>query len=191
MARAKFKESEVLDSTTSLFWRHGFQGVSVQHLVEATGMQPGSLYHAFGSKEKLFLKALKHYAEQTQKRILHTLFEAPTVGEGVCRLLESMIEESGQTGYCSCFLIKTRLEIQEPAEALTYVTAQMKANEELFANALAPEYGEAEAAQRAASLMLHIAGLRIYGYLEKDPDRLLDTLQLGLPWLPWTARQVD
>ena len=41
------------------FWGRGYRDTSVDDLVEATGVQPGSLYNAFpGGKRGLFLKAL-------------------------------------------------------------------------------------------------------------------------------------
>ncbi|MFT7622438.1 MAG: TetR/AcrR family transcriptional repressor of nem operon [Myxococcota bacterium] len=45
-----------------VFWQQGYQGASVQDLVEATGLQRGSLYGAFGDKRGLFMAALSAYA---------------------------------------------------------------------------------------------------------------------------------
>lgn len=41
------------------FARLGYAGTSVDQLLEATGLQRGSLYQAFGSKAGLFRKALQ------------------------------------------------------------------------------------------------------------------------------------
>ena len=40
-----------------LFWRHGYEATSVNHLVRAMGVPPPSLYTAFGDKKQLFLEA--------------------------------------------------------------------------------------------------------------------------------------
>ena len=38
------------------FWEHGYRDTSVDDLVGATGVRPGSLYNAFrGGKRELFL----------------------------------------------------------------------------------------------------------------------------------------
>ncbi len=46
------------------FWEHGYRDTSVDDLVEATGVRPGSLYNAFpGGKRELFLRALDRYSK--------------------------------------------------------------------------------------------------------------------------------
>ncbi|ASR39705.1 TetR family transcriptional regulator [Prauserella marina] len=44
-----------------LFWRRGYEGVSVAMLTEALGITPTSLYAAFGSKGELFEAAIELY----------------------------------------------------------------------------------------------------------------------------------
>nr|WP_210418095.1 TetR/AcrR family transcriptional regulator [Ruania zhangjianzhongii] len=44
-----------------LFWRRGYEGVSVAMLTEALGITPTSLYAAFGAKEELFDEAIELY----------------------------------------------------------------------------------------------------------------------------------
>jgi len=62
MARPReFEESDVIASAMEVFWRKGYQGTSVADLVEATGLQRGSLYGAFGDKHSLYLTALDAY----------------------------------------------------------------------------------------------------------------------------------
>lgn len=57
----EFDEGEVLDRAMEAFWRSGFQATSVCDLVNATGLQKGSLYKAFGDKHGLFIAALDRY----------------------------------------------------------------------------------------------------------------------------------
>jgi TetR/AcrR family transcriptional regulator, copper-responsive repressor len=44
-----------------VFWKHGFEGASLNELTEAMGINPPSLYAAFGDKEHLFLEAVERY----------------------------------------------------------------------------------------------------------------------------------
>ena len=46
-----------------LFWEHGFDGVSISDLTDATGINRRSLYAAFGSKEELFGRAVRRYLD--------------------------------------------------------------------------------------------------------------------------------
>lgn len=59
MARPRnFVEADVVDSAAAAFGRLGYIGCSIDDLVEATGLQRGSLYKVFGSKRGLFEKVL-------------------------------------------------------------------------------------------------------------------------------------
>ena len=44
-----------------VFWEKGYDGASLHDLTAAMGIQPASLYKAFGNKETLFKKALARY----------------------------------------------------------------------------------------------------------------------------------
>jgi AcrR family transcriptional regulator len=44
-----------------VFWRKGYEGASLNDLTAAMGIQPASLYKAFGNKRALFEKALARY----------------------------------------------------------------------------------------------------------------------------------
>ncbi|WP_207477320.1 TetR/AcrR family transcriptional regulator [Arenibaculum pallidiluteum] len=59
--QATFDRNEALDIALDLFWRHGYEGVSVADLTKAIGIAAPSLYHAFGSKADLYREVLRHY----------------------------------------------------------------------------------------------------------------------------------
>ena len=44
-----------------MFWRQGYDGTSVDDLLEATGLHKGSLYKAFGDKRALYIASLERY----------------------------------------------------------------------------------------------------------------------------------
>jgi TetR/AcrR family transcriptional regulator, transcriptional repressor for nem operon len=56
-----FDSDQVSDALLDAFWRRGFARTSIADLTEATGLLPGSLYGAFGSKEEMFRVALARY----------------------------------------------------------------------------------------------------------------------------------
>ena len=58
----KFDEDTVMDAVMRAFWRNGYQATSMVDLSDAAGILRGSLYHAYGGKEELLLKALDRYA---------------------------------------------------------------------------------------------------------------------------------
>ena len=59
-----FDMNEALDRALDVFWRKGYEGASVSDLTVAMGINPPSLYAAFGNKEGLFRKALDRYMER-------------------------------------------------------------------------------------------------------------------------------
>ncbi|OZG74597.1 TetR family transcriptional regulator [Hahella sp. CCB-MM4] len=186
MAKAQFDREQVIHDSTQLFWQQGFSGASMQQVCKATGLKPGSLYLAFGSKEGLYEAALEHYAIQAQGKVRQTLENAPSVGEGICQVLNQMVEDSKQADYCSCFLIKSQLELATMGgELLEKISGYLGAMEELYTEFLCREYPKEQAHLYAASLMLHTYGIRVYGYLGRCPKAMLKALQSGLPWLPW------
>ncbi len=60
----EFDTDEVLAIAMNLFWQRGYTNTSMKDIVQATGIQPGSLYSAFGDKEKLFQQALRRYTQE-------------------------------------------------------------------------------------------------------------------------------
>jgi TetR/AcrR family transcriptional repressor of nem operon len=74
MARTReFDTDAALARAMDVFWCHGFEGTSIQDVVEATGVQRGSLYAAFGNKEGLYLAVLDRYREDLARPMLDAL----------------------------------------------------------------------------------------------------------------------
>lgn len=186
MARAQFDRDEVVDKATQLFWQNGFNGSSMQDVFAATGLKPGSIYLAFGSKEALFKETLSHYAARSLSDIENTLDSAESVEQGICQILMRMLNDSSKADYCSCFLVKSQLELASESEDLHDVAvAQLKKIESLYCRKLEGSCDKKLAASRARSLMLHVFGLRVYGYMKAPRKSMLDGLMTGMPWLPW------
>jgi len=62
MARFKeFDPDDVLDKAMDIFWSQGFEATSIQDLVNAMGINRGSIYDTFGNKTRLFNLALSRY----------------------------------------------------------------------------------------------------------------------------------
>ena len=82
-----FDRDKALDQALHVFWEKGYEGTSIADLTEAMGINPPSLYAAFGNKEELFKKALDRY-ENLRDQVLEEAFAAPTAREAMTRLLE-------------------------------------------------------------------------------------------------------
>jgi AcrR family transcriptional regulator len=82
-----FDRDKALDRALHVFWARGYEGTSIADLTEAMGINPPSLYAAFGNKEALFRQALDRY-EARRDEIMAEAFAAPTAREAMTRLLE-------------------------------------------------------------------------------------------------------
>lgn len=186
MAKKKFDREVVLDNAIELFWQHGFHASSMQQLTSCTGLKPGSLYLEFENKEGLCKEALKRYAHRSAEHLQGILDSAPSIGEGICEVLERAVEDSESSDYCSCFIIKTQLELAAEAGPLyELASACLKETEKIFQSYLEREYNFAVSRARANSIMLHLFGLRVYGYQHGAAHRMREGLREGLNWLPW------
>lgn len=72
-----FDREKALESAVKVFWSKGYEGASLADLTEAMGINPPSLYAAFGNKEGLFREVLERYATGPGAHVLEAL-EAPT-----------------------------------------------------------------------------------------------------------------
>ena len=95
MARTpEFDRAAVVDRAMRVFWQRGYNQTTVTDLVAATGLQPGSLYAAFGSKKGVFLAVLETYNSNFLARI-RRLGEDGRPALGCIRdLLQSVVEDT-------------------------------------------------------------------------------------------------
>ena len=73
-----------------LFWERGYEGTSMADLTHAMGLNPSSIYAAFGDKHALFSLAVKRYME-TRAQYATKALEEPTLEKVVRALFENTI----------------------------------------------------------------------------------------------------
>lgn len=81
-----FDAGQALDRALEVFWRKGYEGATICDLTAAMGINPPSLYAAFGNKEELFRKALDRYAE-TRGGFVREALAQPKVKDCIAALL--------------------------------------------------------------------------------------------------------
>jgi AcrR family transcriptional regulator len=86
-----FDYDEALDRAMHVFWRKGFEGASLNDLTAAMGIQPASLYKAFGNKRTLFEKALARYLAGPVA-FVHDALNEPTAYAVADRILRRTAE---------------------------------------------------------------------------------------------------
>jgi AcrR family transcriptional regulator len=113
-----FDTDAALENAMQVFWRKGYEGTSLSDLTTAMGVNPPSLYAAFGSKEALFRKAMDRYEQgpggYTPKALL-----APTARDVAEQLLAGAVALHGTTrNPKGCLGVQGALACGESASAI-------------------------------------------------------------------------
>jgi AcrR family transcriptional regulator len=59
----QFDEESAFAQALETFWVKGYRATSMLDLAQATGVQRGSLYNAYGDKEEIFIRVFENYAK--------------------------------------------------------------------------------------------------------------------------------
>lgn len=93
-----FDRGRALERAMHVFWRQGYEATSVSDLTRAMGINPPSLYAAFGDKEQLYLEALGRYQQRRVESMAKWFDEEPTAKAAVRRLLTEAATELARAG---------------------------------------------------------------------------------------------
>lgn len=113
MGRNKdFDENEVLQKAVCLFWDKGYNGTSMQELVDGLGISRSSLYDTFGDKHQLYLRALDTYRQGYGSQMCTLIREAPSAKAAIRGLLELVVSELlGDKQRKGCFIVNAGIEL--------------------------------------------------------------------------------
>src|SRR3954468_11653839 len=100
-----------LKQATEAFWKTGYSGTSLDKIADATGMNPPSLYAAFGNKHAIYLEALSRYWEFSLAATREALAEDRPLDESLKRAYEAALSIyfSGKGNARGCFVIGTAI----------------------------------------------------------------------------------
>jgi TetR/AcrR family transcriptional repressor of nem operon len=112
MARPKaFNEEAAIDKAVEVFWTKGYEAASMQDLINAMGIQRGSLYNAFGSKQQLFLKSLQRYGVVVVNKLLEILESKPSAIASIELFFAQLVEHLLTAGELrSCLVTNSAIE---------------------------------------------------------------------------------
>ena len=170
MARKKeFNEEEVLAKALQAFWCKGYEGTSMQDLVEAMGINRFSIYDTFESKEKLYLLALRQYQEQQYRQMTQFYGQTGSVRKAVEALLDKIITDTiTDKDKKGCFIVNATTEMAHRSKEVQQIASQTEQHiEYIFAEVIRKghENGElaAEKSPEELSAFLYsvIQGLKV------------------------------
>jgi AcrR family transcriptional regulator len=118
-----------LKQATDTFWKTGYSGTSLDKISAATGMNPPSLYAAFGNKRALYLEALERYWQISLAATREALAEERPLGEALMLAYEAALSIyfSGNGHARGCFVVGTAVtESVEDAKIRNSVAAGIR-----------------------------------------------------------------
>ncbi|MGY6040608.1 TetR/AcrR family transcriptional regulator [Aeromonas sp. AE23HZ002T15] len=114
MRIAEFDRDHVLRSAMEAFRAKGYAKTTMQELVVATGLHPGSLYAAFGNKRGLLLAAVDHYVQEKGAQRRRSLERSSPLA-GLHAFFTQLVDDALQG---TCLVTRTLMELAEQDEDL-------------------------------------------------------------------------
>lgn len=189
MARTKdFDESEVLAKAIKLFWQKGYNGTSMQDLVDGLGISRSSIYDTFGDKHQLYLKALCTYRLDSV-RVRDQILNAPVPAKTAIRQLmdltiDQMIRDKQHKG---CFLVNSAVETAPHDKETSAIVCQNdKELENAFCEVVKRGQANGEIAGKqdpraiARFLFNNIVGIQVTGKSATDKAAFDDIISLTM-----------
>jgi TetR/AcrR family transcriptional regulator, transcriptional repressor for nem operon len=91
LARSKeFDANLVLHKAMEVFGHYGYEGASMQLLLEGLGIARQSLYDTYGTKRDLFLRAVNHYVNDKSSAVVAYLTETESVKKAITDIFEAI-----------------------------------------------------------------------------------------------------
>ncbi|MDR5785449.1 TetR/AcrR family transcriptional regulator [Caballeronia sp. LP003] len=82
----------MLDNAVDIFWERGYEGTGIQEICRVSGLNPGSVYAAFGDKHDLFIQALKRYMTAVSLEAIERLNSSPSGRAGISSYYQTLID---------------------------------------------------------------------------------------------------
>lgn len=183
----EFDRDDVIAAAQAVFWDRGYSQTSVADLVEATGLKPGSLYGAFGSKKGVFLEVLEAYNKTFLEHISTLRQHEAGALAGLITILDSFIDNAvtGQDRR-GCLAVNALLEMSQHDEDIAQrLQAHNRRTRQAFLDLVrtAQLQGDIETTRDpddlAAYLMNSIWGLRVTCRDESSRD-ILNAIAAGI-----------
>lgn len=175
-----FNRDLVLENATNVFHHKGYNGTSMQDLVDATGLNRSSIYNSFNNKLELYLECLKVYNKKYQKATSNILMKSDNALGAIESLFKLYLKESvtdkdnkgclignckaemgNQETHITQFLLSNQ---DDTLDFLEDLVSQGQKDKVINTNRSANEY--------ALFLFTSLQGFRMTGMLLNDKEKL-------------------
>ena len=175
-----FDRDSVLNSAISVFNKKGYNGTSMQDLVEATGLNRSSIYNSFNSKHGLYLECLKVYESQSNQNLTKVLLKSQDPENAIKGLLRSFVNAiAADRDGKGCLIGNCKSEMANTDHTITmFLENNQSKTLELFSSIIenGQELGQFNKHKSASELALYlytaVQGFRMTGILVKKREEL-------------------
>jgi TetR/AcrR family transcriptional repressor of nem operon len=187
----EFDTDAAVARAMDVFWCKGYEATSITDLVEATGVQRGSLYAAFGSKQGLYHAALDRYRQDLGAPMLAALSSGQDIREVLRTVLVGLVEQAvSDEQRRGCLMVNAATErLREDRGVGSRVRDTVTAMQDALTAAIAEGQRlgqvreDASAAALAGFIVLAVQGVRVMGVIDPDRRRLTDAVEVALDCL--------
>jgi len=190
VARGKeFDTTLVLRKAMEVFGHYGYEGTSLQDLTDGLGIARQSLYNTYGTKQDLFVSAVKHYANNKTEAVISALQRPGSVKESIANIFREAVAVLQDEARCKeCFIMQSAIDqvphIPEIEEFFNQVITRL---EQAFYEAFVRAQQQGELSDRHDNLL---ALARFFNHarlsltqtakLSSDPNVLEDIVRVTL-----------
>ena len=108
----EFNREHAVRQAMNVFWEKGYNGTSMQDLVDATGLNRSSIYNSFGSKHELYKTTLEFYQKESGGLFHKALLNAKNPLGAIRLLFESFLPEIlSEEGNRGCYAMNCKSEL--------------------------------------------------------------------------------
>lgn len=157
----QFNREKALGEAMKRFWLLGYDATSMRDLGEAMSLSQPSIYAAFGKKDQLFVEAIDAFVREVAFLDMSALTNAPSLPEGLDRLLENLIRRlTKTTSPKGCMILSgTVAALHEQRTLVSRLSERRDEYEAALYNALQKWLPAHKAKGTAALLTLFARGL--------------------------------
>ncbi|MGB5387731.1 MAG: TetR/AcrR family transcriptional regulator [Eudoraea sp.] len=179
----EFNREFAVRQAMDVFWEKGYNGTSIQDLVDATGLNRSSIYNSFGSKLKLYKTTLQFYQKESGGLFQKALLNANDPLEAIRLIFESFLPQIlSKEGDKGCYAMNCKSEMaNQEGDIRKWLLANQENTLDIF-NELIKE-GQQQKVINAKEDSITYAyfifnafqGFRMTGILVKD-SKILETI---------------
>ncbi len=177
----------MLNAATKVFIEFGYEATSIQHLVDAMGINRASIYDTFKDKETLFLEVLDRYDDWAYAELAKCLEDHPSKVEGLKAWFYRVVEQGSNRRHPGCLMVNSTVErALRDEDCAARAARNFRRSEQAYFDAVveAQRQGEIAADRDPRALARFLAGtirgIRVSAKATGDYQTLKDIADIAL-----------